>query len=263
MSFISDFAILQDMKYLFIDESGDHNLLPNKIDPQFPLFVLTGIVFDSKEYKKFQKEIKKFKLQVFGNEKIILHSKELTRPNITKQKELGALTNKEKRKEFYLALNKLIAKTNFSILLFVIDKPWFAKTFGVTPPDPYFLSFANILSEYETQLRINEKGRVIVEQRSRILDKQFLLAWESARVSRVGLVEKEKLKAHQIEKPEIKNKSWDENGLELADLISYRLSRNFMNKQVKPLGNEIDLRVINTKQMLISSFTPLPNASKK
>jgi hypothetical protein len=32
------------MKVLFLDESGDHNLL--KIDPQYPLFVLGGVIMD-------------------------------------------------------------------------------------------------------------------------------------------------------------------------------------------------------------------------
>lgn len=87
------------MKYLFIDESGDHNLLPDKIDPQFPMFVLTGIMFDSKEYQKFKAKLLRLKKKLFGNEKIILHSKELTHPVRTKQKELGMLTDLEKKKE--------------------------------------------------------------------------------------------------------------------------------------------------------------------
>src|SRR5258708_33305466 len=173
------------MKYLFIDESGDHNLLPEKIDPQFPLFILTGVVFDRKEYKKFQKELLKFKKRLFGKEKIILHSKELTRPNITKQKELGDLTNKEKRKAFYIGLNQLLAKSNFSILVFVIDKPWFSKTFGSTPPDPYFLSFIDLFSKFEGLLKEKEYGEIFVENRNQILDKQFILAWESAKTSKL------------------------------------------------------------------------------
>jgi len=33
------------MKSLFLDESGDHSL--SVIDPQFPVFVLGGVIFDA------------------------------------------------------------------------------------------------------------------------------------------------------------------------------------------------------------------------
>lgn len=252
------------MKYLFIDESGDHNLLPEKIDPQFPLFILTGIVFDRKEYKKFKKEVLKFKKHSFGKEKVVLHSNELTRPNITKQKELGALTNREKRKDFYVGLNQLLSRSNFSIFAFVIDKPWFAKTFGSTPPDPYFLSFIDLFSKFEELLGKKEYGEIFVENRNPILDKQFILAWESAKVSKVSqAMDSEKLKKHNISKPAILPKSWDQSGLELADLISYRLARHFMKKPEKVFGNEIALEVVNSKKISIGSFTNLPNANLK
>jgi len=249
---------------MFIDESGDHNLLPAKIDPQFPLFMLTGVVFDKKEYKKFQKDVLKFKRKIFGTEKVILHSKELTRPSITKQRVIGALTNREKRRVFYTTLNQLLARHDFSILVFVIDKPWFAKNFGVTPPDPYFLSFINLFTNFEGFLSEKEHGEIFVEQRNKILDKQFLLAWESAKTTKVSrAMDEEKLKNHNISKPMLLSKSWQESGLEVADLISYRLARHFTQKPEKVFGNEIDLRVITVKKMLAGSFTNLPNMQTK
>ncbi len=250
------------MKYLFIDESGDHNLLPNKIDPTFPLFVLTGIIFEKKTYKKFQQDLLKLKKKVLGNEKVILHALELNRPNITKQKEIGYLTNREPRKNFYFALNQLIAKHDFSIVTFVINKPWFAKQFSSTPPDPYFLSFSFLFSIFEEQLGEKENGEMYVERRNKILDKQFLLAWESAKLTRVGLVENQRIQQHNILKPSILKKSWQQSGLELADLISYRISRNCLGKAEKPMGNEINLSVLNTKNMTLSGLPEVPNVKE-
>lgn len=247
------------MKYLFIDESGDHNLL--KIDPQFQLFVLTGIVFESNVYEKFRRNLLKLKKQLFDTDRVVLHSKELTRPNITRQKALKDLTNPAKRNKFYTEINKLLSKFKFSILCFVIDKKWFAEKFAPTPPDPYFLSFIDLFTKFEESLGIRETGKIFVEQRNKILDKQFLLAWESAKTTKVSRsMDSKKLQNHKIEKPSIMPKSWDESGLEIADLISYRLSRAFMNKPEKPRGNEIDIKVINKKKISISSFTALPNA---
>ena len=67
------------MKILSIDESGDHNLLLEKIDPTFPFFVLTGIMLDQKDFHRLQGELLTIKREIFGTEKIVLHALELTR----------------------------------------------------------------------------------------------------------------------------------------------------------------------------------------
>ena len=89
------------MKYLFVDESGDHNLQPKHIDPSFPIFLLTGIVFDKYDYERARLNLIKLKKKVFKTEKVILHSRELTRTSYTKQPEFRSLANPEIRKEFY------------------------------------------------------------------------------------------------------------------------------------------------------------------
>lgn len=66
------------MKLLFLDESGDHNLAI--IDPQYPLFVLGGIIVE----KKYAEEeltylLNNFKMKLFGRKDIILHTADLTR----------------------------------------------------------------------------------------------------------------------------------------------------------------------------------------
>lgn len=156
------------MKYLFVDESGDHNLLPDKIDPQFPMFVLTGIIFESKEYQKFKTKLFRLKKKLFGNEKIILHSKELTHPVRTKQKELGMLTNLEKRKKLYEALDKLIQDSDFKILIYVIDKKEFNKVLGSLSIDLYFLSFSNIFKKYESLLNSESMARFLQKVETKI-----------------------------------------------------------------------------------------------
>ena len=161
------------MKYLFIDESGDHNMDLAKVDPQFPLFVLTGIVFDSKEYLKFSKNLLKLKQTIFHNKNIILHSSELTRPNITKQKELRELTKSENRLVFYRKLDVLIKSSEFSVLVYSINKVQLHKSFGSIPPDPYFLSFINIYEGFRSKLKFKEHGKVFTERRNPTLDKQF------------------------------------------------------------------------------------------
>ncbi len=245
------------MKQLFIDESGTHTLEPKKIDPTFPFFVLTGIVFEEKEYKKFQKKLVSLKKDVFGTKKIILHSLELTRTAKAKQKELRILANKETRKDFYTKLDILIKGFDFSIIQFVIDKKWYGKQFAVAP-DPYFLSFNFVFDRYEQLLSSREEGKISIERRSPNLDKQFLLAWESAQAPKAGKDSRKlvaKLKSHNISKPSVVEKSYLQNGLELADLVSYRLSRIVQKKANKPEGNEIEIKILLKKKI---AFGTLP-----
>ncbi len=236
------------MKYLFIDESGDHNLLPNKIDPHFPMFVLTGIIFDSKDYRKFKAKLLRLKKKLFGNEKVILHSKELTHPVRTKQKELGMLTNLEKRKELYESLDKLIHDSDFKILIYVIDKKEFNKILGSLSIDLYFLSFSDIFKKYESLLKFRERGKIFAESRNKSLDKQFVLTWKNTKIT----------KRYKTLEPQILPKSWKHADLELADLISYRISRDIVKKSAKPIGNEISIKIILKKDVEIERF-----ASKK
>lgn len=246
------------MKYFFIDESGDHNLLPNKIDPSFPLFVLTGITMEKNEHKRIFKMMHELKKKVFNNEKVILHSLELTRTNQAKQKPFRILANKAVRASFYSELNKLLRDCNFSIAFFAINKPWYAKQFPISPPDPYFLSFSTILDYFNKHLGKSERGEIYAEHRNKILDKQFLLAWESSS-TRIGLVTKKQLDSHKLSKPNIVKKSAEFTGLEIADLISYRLSRHIMGKLPKVAGNEIDIKIIASKKINASGLPNVPN----
>lgn len=247
------------MKYLFIDESGDHNLDLKKIDPTFPLFVLTGIIFDSKAYSKFQKEWFEMKDKVFSTTRIVIHSAELTRPNKSKQAEIKNLTNKKLRKRFYTKIDQLLNKFSWSLIAFVIDKPKFSKLFPEYPPDPYFLSFSYLISKFAEGLDKRETGKIFVEKRNGMLDKQFMLAWRNAYNSRIGLVTNRQLKEHHIEKPIMFNKSWNQTGLEVVDIVSYRISRRFSGKVSKIVGNEVNLEVIKRKSVNIAGLPEAPS----
>ncbi len=63
---------------LFLDESGDHSLA--KIDPQYPLFVLCGVIMEEGYHDAAATaELNAFKNKLFGREDIILHTADFTR----------------------------------------------------------------------------------------------------------------------------------------------------------------------------------------
>jgi Protein of unknown function (DUF3800) len=101
--------------FVFIDESGNHNL--NYLGNQDPyhIFVLGGVIFDDIEYAKFDLEFKALKLRFFGTEEFVLHTKEITRPNRSTNDLNLKFNDPEFRQEFYTALSDLISGTNFKI----------------------------------------------------------------------------------------------------------------------------------------------------
>src|SRR5437879_4683701 len=66
------------MKVLFIDESGDHNL--SVIDPQYPLFVLGGVIVDQSYAEgELTDRMNALKHDLFGCSDIVLHTADIVR----------------------------------------------------------------------------------------------------------------------------------------------------------------------------------------
>ena len=104
------------MKFLFLDESGDHNLI--KIDMQYPIFVLGGIIIDDDYLSILNEKVDEFKLEVFGTKDIILHTADITRNKngFERLKEKENLPRIEKRaivtEQYVLAQDVIITKDN-------------------------------------------------------------------------------------------------------------------------------------------------------
>jgi hypothetical protein len=61
---------------VYIDESGDHHL--DKIDPDFPVFVLVLAITDRDEYiDRIIPAFNRVKFRFFGSEAVIFHSYEI------------------------------------------------------------------------------------------------------------------------------------------------------------------------------------------
>lgn len=61
---------------VYVDESGDPNL--KKINPNFPVFVLTLCVVKKEVYaEKIIPEMSKFKFRHFGHDMVVLHERDI------------------------------------------------------------------------------------------------------------------------------------------------------------------------------------------
>ena len=112
-----NFAELEYSDYIvYVDESGDHSL--NKINPFYPLFVLSLCVFRKEYYAHtVTPSIRMLKFSTFGHDMVILHEHEIRK----KEGSFRALS-KENREQFLEQLSSLIAKTDFVVIPIVIDK---------------------------------------------------------------------------------------------------------------------------------------------
>lgn len=125
--------------YLFLDESGDHGL--KRIDENFPIFLLCGILVSEKNYVLIKGEINRLKEKFWKNKEVILHSRDIRKCN----NEFQILFDLEIKKEFYKSLNKLISFDNYTIISSSIDKSAFIKRYGKLENDVYEISLSFVL----------------------------------------------------------------------------------------------------------------------
>lgn len=225
------------MKLLFLDESGDHNL--EKIDRQYPLFVLSGVVFDNDYYRKIAKQaIRRFKKKLFGTDKIILHTADITRnkDGFEKLKELKF------RQKFYQELNSLMKGLDFTIVACAIKKDKHLAKYGLAAIDPYMLSLDFIVERFIFMLSTQrEKGTIIAESRNALLDNQLELAFLNLKIQGTKFLGPSRIK-ERIRELKIIPKVRNEAGLQMTDLVATPIGRFVLGKEIKE-----DFRIIEKK----------------
>lgn len=87
--------------YLFLDESGDHGL--EKIDENFPVFLLCGILVSEENYKIVKEKINKIKLEFWNNNNVVFHSRDIRKCN----NEFPMFFDLDVKKRFYEVVNNL------------------------------------------------------------------------------------------------------------------------------------------------------------
>ena len=125
--------------YLFIDESGDHGL--SKIDVDFAVFLLCGIVINETEYENLRINLNEIKNSFWRNKQVIFHSRDIRKW----QNEFQILINPQVREDFYTQLNSLIATNNYTILASAINKLEYIKTYGKLSDDVYEIALSFII----------------------------------------------------------------------------------------------------------------------
>ena len=225
------------MKILFLDESGDHSL--NKIDPQYPVFVLGGIIVD-KNYAlgDMERQVRQFKQQWLGRTDIPLHTADMTRNKNGYER----LKEAAFRRNFYGALNLLMESLEYQVVACVIRKEDHLQKYDIGALDPYFLSL-EVLAErlcFEVGNR-EHGGHIVAESREPTLDRQLEVAWLNLKVQGTRFLKPVQLN-RRIDGLTLRSKKHCIAGLELADLVVSPIGRHVMGKESKE-----DFRIVEKK----------------
>ncbi len=229
------------MKFLFLDESGDHNLI--KIDKQYPIFVLGGIIIDQNYLEILDNKVDEFKLKLFGTKDIILHTADITR----NKNGFEQLKEKEFREKFYSELNLLMNELEYNIVACVIKKDDHFSKYGDSAIDPYLLSLNVIVEKFCLYLRHhNEIGSIIAEKRDRTLDHELELSWLNLKIRGTKHLKGSQIE-DSIESLRLEHKHLNTNALQIADLIVSPIGRYVLGKNLKK-----DFEIIKSKFLQLS-----------
>lgn len=225
------------MKILFLDESGDHNLIV--IDKNFPVFVLGGCLIDEKYHKdKVLPLLNKFKTDLFGHDDIVLHFRDYAR-SVNGFEKMRDIKFREK---FYKGLNELLGRIDFTLLACIIDKNRHIEKYELRATDPYLLSLEVLVEKFTIYLRENnDKGMIIAESRSAQLDNELNLAYLGLKINGTRFIKAKEI-IERIADFHIRKKEENVAGLQIIDSIVSPIGRKYLGYK-----EYLDYKVIESK----------------
>ena len=213
------------MKTLFLDESGSHNL--DRPDPQYPLFVLGGVVVDHHSLVSVERNVRAFKRDVLGGEDIVLRTSDIW----AHKRGFEFLDEEANRPEFFTQLNCLMRSLPYTVIACVIKTQAHRQRYRGRAQDPYYYSLHVLVERLCYDLNIVGSGRLVAEKRCPKLDRALLCEWRRLRKEGTRYVNAGEL-CQKIEGTlELHPKSDNEIGLQLADLVVNPLGRHILGKQ--------------------------------
>ena len=214
-------------KYLlFLDESGDHGL--KTIDPNFPIFVLTGLLFSEDSYKDVCKQINEFKNKFFKTTAVNLHRRDMRKY----ERGFEILFDAEVKKRFYTDLNKILSEADYKIITSAINKEKHIATYGKLADDPYEIALTFVLERtvFEADGKTDASNiHVTIEGRGKKEDAQLARRYNGLLYRGSNQVEAARFVNIFDEELDVKLKKDNICGLQLADLCAYPIARYVLN----------------------------------
>jgi len=212
------------MKVLYLDESGDHNLVV--LDADYPVFVLGGCIIDQGHHDNSLKpRLEEFKRDFLSTDEIILHYSDYTR----NRNGFERMQEEAFRNRFFTDLNKVIEDTNFILVACIIDKARHREHY-INARDPYLFALEVILERFVMLLNsANESGIIIAESRGTQLDNALDLAFLDLRINGTSYLTPKEIDRRVDRRFYIKKKEENIAGLQLIDSVVTPIGRRYIN----------------------------------
>lgn len=240
--------------YLFLDECGDQNLA--NFDPSFPIFSLCGIIVSQEQLDILTEQIKSVKSKYWGEKKIILHSRDIRKC----EKGFEILFDLAVKQSFYEDINEILGQKIYTIICCSILKEPYIKRYGKTN-DVYGQSLSFIMERtvfYLDSLDIPDiQLNIIIERRGKKEDKTLLSYYNQLIDRGTYYVQPQRIKSY-FKSFEMKWKSEDVIGLQIADLIAYPVTRHILDEKAVNLAYDIVKKNIYTNRNQLYGIKVFP-----
>jgi hypothetical protein len=205
---------------IFADESGDHGL--SKIDPSYPVFVLSFCIFRKSDYvRTVIPTFETFKLKWYGHDMTVLHGNEIIR----KAGAFRFLNDQRKNTAFCDELGTCLRNVPFSIIAVIVDKQAL-KSQVPTPRSPYDialeLGLAKVQRFLESEGQLDAITHLIVEERGKNENRDLRRAFEESCKGKGGVPPITNLRLI------LASKLANSIGLQVADLVSNPIGKHFL-----------------------------------
>lgn len=215
--------------YLFLDECGDQNLA--NFDINFPIFTLCGIIVEADKLTHLNQQIDDIKLRYWGHKNVILHSRDIRKC----EKGFEILFDNELKQKFYEDINQVLGQTGIYVIIAcsILKEPYIRKHGRLQDVYAQSLSFVLERSIFYLDSVNNGEGidaHIIAEQRGKKEDKNLNEFYNELIDRGTYWVTSLRFKEY-FTRFEFKPKKYNINGLQVADLIAYPITRHILNPE--------------------------------
>lgn len=203
----------------FLDESGDHSLV--KIDKQYPVFALSSISFSTNYYvNDADIIIDNLKMKYWGHKDVILHSSDIRK----RRKEFSILADINKERSFQNDLSDIMRQLDYTVIACAINKINHKDKYCY-PMCPYELTLVFIMERlYYLMKTLRSSTYLIFEARNASENNKLSKVFNYTCKYGTNYIRGEEI-CKYIKGITFMPKKSNENGLQIADLVTYPIAR--------------------------------------
>ena len=221
--------------YLFLDECGDQNL--SNFDPSFPVFTLCGVIMSQTQLDVITEKVEALKQKFWGERKIILHSRDIRKC----QNGFEIFFDLNMKQCFYESINQILKEKIYVIVCCSILKEDYIRQYGRLN-DVYGQSLSYIMERtvfyLDSLAKENINLTTIVECRGKKEDKSLLDYYNKVLDRGTYWVKPDRIRRY-FKEFEMRRKSEDLVGLQIADLVAYPITRHVLDENAVNLAYDI------------------------